>query len=137
MRWSRSPRSSCSCSRPTQDIQLIQAFEAGTRSLQSLNQIAGKHDPDAIFDQWKDEVLKANELESALAANQLVPDEGEDVQSDLEAELDALVREQEEVSQEDLELSAAFGRASISDEAQSFSTRQGLPSQTTLARHQC
>ncbi|KAJ1958624.1 hypothetical protein EC988_000199 [Linderina pennispora] len=108
------------------DIQLIQAFEAGTRSLQSLNQIASKHDPDAIFDQWKDEVLKANELESALAANQLVPDEGEDVQSDLEAELDALVREQE-VSQEDLELSAAFGCASISDEPKASPPAKGSP----------
>ncbi|KAI8320163.1 hypothetical protein GQ54DRAFT_225801 [Martensiomyces pterosporus] len=80
------------------DIQLMQALEAGTKTLRGLNEQADLASADRIFDDWAEEALKASEFEgvmndgAALVQSNL-PESvvGEDVDEELEAELDALV----------------------------------------------
>ncbi|KAJ2213234.1 hypothetical protein IW140_003054 [Coemansia sp. RSA 1813] len=80
------------------DLQMLQAFRAGTLALRGMNQRAEDMDADRVFDDWAQEAARAGEVEDALQdGSDLVLDKmpdsvsGPDVDEQLEAELDAMM----------------------------------------------
>ncbi|KAJ2712203.1 hypothetical protein H4R19_002877 [Coemansia spiralis] len=76
------------------DIQLMSAFTAGTCALRGLNQQAELLNPESVFDEWAEQALRAEEIQAAMDDAAPTTDDAE-----LEAQLDALLQEQEEAAQ--------------------------------------
>ncbi|KAJ2795669.1 hypothetical protein H4R20_005802 [Coemansia guatemalensis] len=76
------------------DIQLMDAFRAGSCALQGLNRQAEQMDPESVFDEWADHALRAAEFRDAMddATAAAVADPTAD--AEIEAELDALLADE-------------------------------------------
>ncbi|KAJ2077153.1 hypothetical protein H4R24_005300 [Coemansia sp. RSA 988] len=76
------------------DIQLMDAFHAGSCALQGLNRQAEQLDPEKVFDDWADHALRAGEFRDAMddATAASISDPAAD--AEIESELDALLADE-------------------------------------------
>ncbi|PIA16075.1 hypothetical protein COEREDRAFT_81519 [Coemansia reversa NRRL 1564] len=76
------------------DIQLMEAFRAGSCALQGLNRQVESLDPESLFDDWADHTLRAAEFRDAMddATAAAVADPIAD--AEIESELDALLADE-------------------------------------------
>ncbi|KAJ2705552.1 hypothetical protein FB645_002341 [Coemansia sp. IMI 203386] len=81
------------------EIQLMEAFEAGTRALKGLNDSVQVDRIGRVFDDWAEESLRASDLDDVMADGRAGVQvaaglSGEDADDELEAELEALLEEE-------------------------------------------
>ncbi|KAJ2615958.1 hypothetical protein H4S08_000993 [Coemansia sp. RSA 1365] len=76
------------------DVQLMEAFRAGSCALQGLNRQVKSLDPESLFDEWADHTLRAAEFRDAMddATNAAFADPIAD--AEIESELDALLADE-------------------------------------------
>ncbi|KAJ1803116.1 hypothetical protein LPJ75_005970, partial [Coemansia sp. RSA 2598] len=91
------------------EIQLMEAFEAGTRALRGLNDSVKVDRVNRVFDDWAEESLRASDLDDVMADGRAGMQaaaglSGEETDEELEAELEALLEEERKSGLKELAL---------------------------------
>ncbi|KAJ1646465.1 hypothetical protein LPJ64_002060 [Coemansia asiatica] len=95
------------------EIQLMEAFEAGTRALRGLNDSVQVDRISRVFDDWAEESLRSSELDDAMADGRAgvhqaaVGLSSEETDEELEAELETMLEEERKRGLKELASNAA------------------------------
>ncbi|KAJ2158209.1 hypothetical protein GGF46_003953 [Coemansia sp. RSA 552] len=96
------------------DVQLVDAFRAGTSALRGLNRQAELADPQAAFDEWADEALKASEVHDALQGHGEQMGQVDD--AEIEDELNALIGQADADAKAADDLADALGGIKLTEQ---------------------